>query len=73
MVGYILITLVFGIVCFMAGAVYYASNADGILTVKEFREDGTSVCNVQITLTPTEFRKRRNVVLRCMEVRNENN
>lgn len=68
LVLYVLITLIFGFVCWIAGAASIMQRNDGQIIVKKFNEDGASLCNVRITITPEEFRKRATITLRCKEV-----
>lgn len=68
LVLYVLITLIFGFVCFVFGAGTIAQRNDGQIIVKKFNKDGASVCNVRITISPEEFRKRSTITLRCREI-----
>lgn len=67
-IAYILVTLLFGFACMVVGAWSIMSRKDGVLIVKKFNEDGSSMCHVKLTLTPEEFRKRTTVTLRCREI-----
>ena len=64
---YVILILILGAASFLAGAVWYATTADGSCVVKRFEEDGTYMCNVHLTLTADEFKKRKFITLRCME------
>lgn len=68
MVAYVIITLIFGFLCFMFGAVSIMERNDGQIIVKKFNKDGTSVCSVRITISPDEFRRRSTITLRCKEL-----
>ena len=54
---------------FLAGAVWYATSADGSMAVKRFEEDGTVMCQVHLNLTDEELKRRKFITLRCMEGR----
>ena len=68
LVLYIVITLIFGAVCFFLGASYITTSYDGMITIKKFNSDGSSVCHVQIMLKPEEIKKRKALILRCRQL-----